>query len=74
MHEQLHIATSIKIVAKHRNAPNTTLSTTRDEIKHLATNAANDDTAEDIQLREQLERSTGLSIKDLAKLTEHWPA
>jgi hypothetical protein len=73
MAEPLHIASSIKIVAKHRNTQSISVSTARDEIKRLATNAANEDTVEDVQLREHLERSTGLSIKALARLTDRWP-
>lgn len=67
----LHIAASIKIVAQHRNIPGMTVDTTRDEIKRLATGSG--ETPEDIRLRVHLERSTGMKIKDLAKLTEQWP-
>lgn len=66
-------ASSIKIVAKHRNIAGTSVATTRDEIRRLATNATNDDTVEDVRLREHLERSNGLSIKELATLTDRWP-
>jgi hypothetical protein len=67
----LHIAASIKIVAQHRNIPGMTVDTTRDEIQRLATGSG--ETPEDIRLRVHLERSTGMKIKDLAKLTEQWP-
>jgi len=73
MAEPLHIALSIKIVAKHRNIAGISVSTARDEIKRLAASAANDDTVEDVRLREHLERSSGLSIKELATLTDRWP-
>jgi len=73
MAEPLHIALSIKIVAKHRNMTGISVSTARDEIKRLAASAANDDTVEDVRLREHLERSSGLSIKALAALTDRWP-
>ena len=73
MAEPLHIASSLKIVAKHCNIAGISVSTARDEIKRLATNAANDDTVEDVRLREHLERSTRLSIKELARLTDRWP-
>lgn len=66
----LHIAASIKIVAQHRNAPDTTVETARDQIKDLASGG---ETPEDIRLRVHLERSTGMKIKDLAKLTDQWP-
>ena len=49
------------------------MATARDEIKRLAASAANDDTVEDVRLREHLERSSGLSIKELAALTDRWP-
>ena len=63
MAEPLHIALSIKTVAKHRNIAGVSVATARDEIKRLAASAANDDTVEDVRLREHLERSSGLSIK-----------
>lgn len=63
----------IKVVARHLNAPGITVSTARDQIKHLARNTADEDSAEDVRLRDHLERSTGLSIKDLARLTDRWP-
>ena len=67
----LHIAASIRIVAQHRNLPGMTVDTTRDEIKLLANGSG--ETPEDIRLRVHLERSTGMKIKELAKLTEQWP-
>ena len=68
----LHIAASIKIVAQHRNIAGMTVDTTRDEIKRLAAGSG-ETPPEDIRLRVHLERSTGMKIKDLAKLTEQWP-
>ena len=73
MSTPLHIAISIKIVAKHRNIAGISVAAARDEIQRLATNTANNDTADDVLLREHLERSTGLSIKSLARLTDLWP-
>jgi site-specific recombinase XerD len=67
----LHIAASIKIVSEHRNMPGMTVDMTRNEIKRLATGSG--ETPDDIRLRVHLERSTGMRIKELAKLTEQWP-
>lgn len=67
----LHIAMSVKIVAQHRNMSGITVNTTREEIQRLASGSA--EAPEDIRLRVHLERSTGMKIKDLAKLTEQWP-
>ena len=56
--ENLHIAAIQRIVGKHRNKTTAGRLNPRD----LA------------RMRDQLEHATGLSIAEIADLTNHWPA
>jgi hypothetical protein len=66
----LHIATSLRIVAKHKHMPGIPLEQARDIIQGLA--VAKTRTHDDERLVEDLERVTGLPIAELAKLTKEW--
>jgi hypothetical protein len=70
----LHIAASLKVVAKHRNVPSVSVDEARDAIKRISHDGDTDPGARaDALLREHLERSTGMSIGELASLTDLWP-
>ena len=62
----LHIATSLKIVAKHMHVAKPSIMVVRDRIQRLAGSRV---TREDQLLAEELEEATGMPIADLAKLT-----
>ncbi len=56
----LHIAASLKVVAKHRNVPSVSVDEARDAIKRISHDGDTDPGARaDALLREHLERSTG---------------
>ena len=69
--QPLHIALSTRIVAKHK-AVEADVLTAKDRIKWLCVNR-DDLSKENHELLEALERGTGLSITELAALTDHWP-
>jgi hypothetical protein len=70
----LHIAACLKIFAKHRKVPSVTVDEARDAIKRIAHYGDTDPGAKaDALLREHLQRSTGMSIDELASLTDLWP-
>ncbi len=70
----LHIATSLRIIRKHRNAPGIDVAGAREAIKRTALYADTDaETKADVRMREDLERRTGMSIAELAAIAEHWP-
>jgi hypothetical protein len=68
--KSLHIAKSLKIVAKHRHVPGISIYNARSLIRDLA--AAKHRTIEDQRLVEDLERATGVPIDELAKLSAQW--
>jgi hypothetical protein len=71
----LHIAACLKIVAKHRNMKSISVEGAREAIKRLASYGESDaELKADSRLREHLERSTGMDIKELATLTGRWPS
>jgi hypothetical protein len=71
---KLHVATSLRIVRKHRSAKSIDLGGARDAIKRVALAAAHgSETKADQAMREELERCTGVSIAKLAGITEQWP-
>ena len=69
--QPLHIALTTRIVAKHK-AVNPNVLTAKDTIKWLCLNK-DDLIKENLTLLEALERGTGVSIIELAALTDHWP-
>ena len=68
---RLHIATSLRIVAKHKHMPGITIVQARDIVQRLA--AAEAYPRDESRLVMELQQRTGLSIADLAKLTKQWP-
>jgi hypothetical protein len=69
--QPLHIALATRILAKHK-AVRPNVLTAKDTIKWLCENR-DDLSKENQRLLEALERGTGLSIADLAVLTDDWP-
>ena len=70
----LHIAVSQRIVGLHNNQRLMPLDTVRFEIGRLAHDAGSAMESKDrARLREHLESATGLSIAELADLTQRWP-
>ena len=69
--QPLHIALTTRIVAKHK-AVKPNVRTAKDTIKWLCLNR-DDLSKENQKLLEALERGTGLSITELAALTDDWP-
>ena len=69
--QPLHIALATRIVAKHK-AVEADVLTAKDSIKWLCVNR-DDLSKENHELLEALERGTGLSITELAALTDDWP-
>jgi hypothetical protein len=66
----LHIAKSVKVVAKHRHVPGISIYNARSLIRELANSKHR--TLEDQRLVEDLERATGMSIAELATLSAQW--
>ena len=66
----LHLVTGLSIVSKHTHIPKISIEVARDAIQGLKTRTL---TQEDRQLIDELERRTGVSIAELAKLTNSWP-
>jgi hypothetical protein len=66
----LHVAKSLKIVAKHRHTPDISVHNARTLIRELA--RAKHRTLDDERLVEDLERVTGVPIGELAKLSAQW--
>ena len=69
--QPLHIALTTRIVAKHK-AVKPDVLTAKDTVKWLCLNR-NDLSKDNQTLLEALERGTGMSIAELAVLTDHWP-
>lgn len=70
----LHIATSLRIVRKHRNTRSIEVAGARDVIKRAALAAAHEsETKAERAMREELEGATGISIAQLAAIAEYWP-
>jgi len=69
--QPLHIALATRIVAKHK-AVKPDVLTAKDTITWLCLNT-DDLSKENQKLLEALGRGTGLSIAELAALTDHWP-
>ena len=69
--QPLHIALATRIVAKHK-AVRPNVLTAKDTIKWLCENR-DDLSKENQRLLEALERGTGVSIAELALLTDDWP-
>ena len=69
--QPLHIALATRIVAKHK-AVSPNVLTAKDTIKWLCENR-DDLSKENQRLLEALERGTGVSIAELALLTDDWP-
>ena len=69
MAKPLHVATSLKIVAKQMHVAKPSIMVVRDRIQRLAGARV---TREDQLLAEELEEATGMPIAELAKLTERW--
>ena len=69
--QPLHIALTTRIVAKHK-AVNPNVLTAKDTIKWLRLHK-DDLSKENLTLLAALERGTGMSITELAALTDHWP-
>ena len=69
--QPLHIALTTRIVAKHK-AVKPNVLTAKDTIKWLCLHR-DDLSKENQKLMEALERGTGLSIAELAALTDDWP-
>jgi hypothetical protein len=67
----LHIAASLKIVAKHKHMPGIPLEQARDVIRGLVMPGGRV-TQDDERLVEDLERVTGMPIAELARLTVEW--
>ena len=67
----LHLVTCLSIVSKHAHIPKISIAVARDDIQRLA--ARRTLTNEDRQLIDELEKRTGVSIAELAKLTKSWP-
>jgi hypothetical protein len=67
---RLHIATSLKIVAKHKHVPDLAVEQAGEIIRRLA--AAQAHTRDEGRLVMELQQRTGLSIAALAKLTKEW--
>lgn len=67
----LHIAASLRVVAKHKHMPRIPIETAREAIQRAAAAAAR--THEEQRMVDELERVTGMPVADLAKLTEQWP-
>jgi hypothetical protein len=68
--KNLHIAASLRIVARHRHIPKIPIATARDDIQRLAMATAR--TQEDEQLIDEIERVTNLPIAELALLAQNW--
>ncbi len=66
----LHIAASLRVVAKHRHVPGISIAPARKEIQRFAASTVR--MKEDERLVEELERVTILSIDELATLSEKW--
>jgi len=69
--QPLHIALTTRIVAKHK-AVKPDVLTAKDTVKWLCLNR-NDLSKDNQKLLEALERGTGMSIAELAALTDQWP-
>ena len=69
----LHIATSLRIVRKHKNATSIDIADARKAIKRPALAAhQGSETRADQAMREELKRRTRISIAELAAIAEHW--
>jgi hypothetical protein len=66
----LHLVTCLRVVSKHTHIPKISIAVARDAIQRLTTGTL---THEDQQLIEELEKRTGVTIAELAKLTDKWP-
>jgi len=69
--QPLHIALTTRIVAKHK-AVKPDVLTAKDTVQWLCLNR-DDLSKENQKLLEALERGTGMSIAELAALTDQWP-
>ena len=66
----LHIATSLRIVAKHKHMPGIPIDQAREIIQDVAKRKTL--TRDDERLIDDLEGRTGVSIAELARLTKEW--
>jgi hypothetical protein len=68
----LHIAVSLRIVAKHLHMPKLPIATAQDAIRRAVPEKGR--TKEEQAMVDELERVTGMPVGHLARLTEKWPA
>jgi len=66
----LQLVTCLSIVSKHTHIPKISIEVARDAVQGLTARTL---THEDRQLIDELEKRTGMSIAELAKLTNRWP-
>ena len=64
----LHIAASLRVVAKHLHMPKLSIATARAAVERAAKPTTNEERA----MVEELERVTGLSIAELVERSKAW--
>jgi len=66
----LHIAASLRVIARHKHVPGISLQAAREIIQGAA--AAPSLSREEQSMVDDLERTTGVPLAELAELTKRW--